>query len=166
MSAKAAIDNEALAQAIVETGSVGKACDKLGLDRVTVWRRSRTDKELEKVLWASRQVVAEMCYDECMAIADDGSNDTYIDEDGNRRVDHDVIARSRLRIEARRQVAGTLMHALYGDKPQNVTNIQNNTALICDEATRERLLTLRAKIESARTRALPAADAPPRVGAD
>lgn len=51
-------------------------------------------------------------------IADDGSNDTYIDDDGNVKVNHDVIQRSKLRVEQRRWHASKLRPKKYGDRIQ------------------------------------------------
>lgn len=49
-------------------------------------------------------------------IADDGRSDTYIDADGVKRTDQDVIARSRLRVDARKWYASKLAPKKYGDK--------------------------------------------------
>lgn len=53
--------------------------------------------------------------DACIDIADDGLNDTYV-EDGQVKTNYDVIARSRLRVEARKWVAERLNPANYGQK--------------------------------------------------
>lgn len=50
------------------------------------------------------------------AIADDGANDTYIDEEGRVKVDTDVIQRSRLRVETIKWQAGKLAPRRFGDK--------------------------------------------------
>lgn len=49
-------------------------------------------------------------------IADDGSNDTYIDEECKPRVDHDHIQRSKLRVDTRKWVAARLARKRFGDK--------------------------------------------------
>lgn len=64
----------------------------------------------------AREAQADALFDEILTIADDGSNDSYKDEDGNPRTDHDVIARSRLRVEARKWMAGKLRPKKYGEK--------------------------------------------------
>ena len=66
----------------------------------------------------ARETQAETLADEIIAIADDGLNDTYTDDEGNRRTDHDVIARSKLRVEARKWVAAKLLPKKYGDRVQ------------------------------------------------
>ncbi|MGL5489481.1 MAG: hypothetical protein ACRDC6_24880, partial [Shewanella sp.] len=44
--------------------------------------------------------LADKLADEILQIADDGSNDTFLDANGNVKVNHDVIARARLQIDA------------------------------------------------------------------
>jgi hypothetical protein len=61
-------------------------------------------------------VRAETMAEEILEIADNGTNDTYEDGDGNKRTDHDVIARSRLRVDSRKWLASKLLPKKYGDK--------------------------------------------------
>lgn len=53
---------------------------------------------------------------ECIEIADFGANDTYVDEEGNKRTDTDVIQRSKLRIETRLKLLAKWDPKRYGDK--------------------------------------------------
>jgi len=53
---------------------------------------------------------------ECLDIADFGLNDTYEDDDGNKRTDTDVIQRSKLRIETRLKLLSKWYPKKYGDK--------------------------------------------------
>lgn len=64
----------------------------------------------------AREVQADTLFDEILEIADNGQNDTYTDDDGNVRTDQDVIARSRLRVDSRKWMAGKLRPKVYGDK--------------------------------------------------
>lgn len=66
----------------------------------------------------AREAQADALFDEILEIADDGRNDSYTDDDGNERTDHDVIARSRLRVDARKWMAGKLRPKKYGEKIQ------------------------------------------------
>lgn len=54
--------------------------------------------------------------EEIVDISDDGANDTYIDNNGNARTDHDVIARSRLRVDTRKWMLSKMLPKVYGDK--------------------------------------------------
>lgn len=53
---------------------------------------------------------------DCLDIADDGWNDTYLDDEGNKRTDADVIQRSKLRIETRLKLLAKWDPKRYGDK--------------------------------------------------
>ena len=64
----------------------------------------------------AREAQADTLFDEILDIADDGRNDTTVDDEGNKRTDHDVIARSRLRVDARKWMAGKLRPKKYGDR--------------------------------------------------
>lgn len=64
----------------------------------------------------AREAQADTLFDEILTIADDGSNDTYLDDEGNQRTEQDVIARSRLRVDARKWMAGKLRPKKYGEK--------------------------------------------------
>lgn len=64
----------------------------------------------------AKEALADKFSEEILQISDDGSNDTYIDENGNRKTDQDVIARSRLRVDSRKWLASKLAPKKYGDK--------------------------------------------------
>jgi hypothetical protein len=64
----------------------------------------------------AREAQADKLAEEILQIADDGLNDTYVDEDGKTRTDHDVVARSRLRVDARKWLASKMAPKKYGDK--------------------------------------------------
>lgn len=52
----------------------------------------------------------------CLEIADFGLNDTYLDDEGNKRTDTDVIQRSKLRIETRLKLLAKWYPKKYGDR--------------------------------------------------
>lgn len=68
----------------------------------------------------AREAQADAIFDEILDIADDGSNDWMERrrEDGSTDevLNHEHIQRSKLRIEARRWMAGKLRPKVYGDK--------------------------------------------------
>lgn len=65
----------------------------------------------------AREAQADVLFDECVDIADQGKPDHYIDEvTGELRVDGDAIQRAKLRIETRRWMAGKMKPKVYGDK--------------------------------------------------
>jgi len=63
----------------------------------------------------AREDQADTLADEICDIADDNTRDVIIGEDGREITNHDVIARSRLRVEARKWVAAKLKPKKYGD---------------------------------------------------
>lgn len=96
-------------------------CEGLGLKVMTVlcWLCETHRNYIEdfaKLYARAKEMQAEMLAEEILQIADDGSNDTYTDEDGNEKTDHDVIARSRLRVDSRKWIASKLKPKKYGDK--------------------------------------------------
>lgn len=68
----------------------------------------------------AREAQADALFDEMLDIADDGTNDWETRErpDGStyEALNHEHVQRSKLRIEARRWMAGKLRPKVYGDK--------------------------------------------------
>lgn len=64
----------------------------------------------------AREAQADKMAEDILGIADDGERDTYIDEDGVTRINQEVIARSRLRVDARKWLAGKMAPKRYGEK--------------------------------------------------
>jgi hypothetical protein len=64
----------------------------------------------------AREAQADKLAGEILQISDYGINDTQVDGDGRVIVDHDVIARSRLRVDSRKWLASKLAPKKYGDK--------------------------------------------------
>lgn len=64
----------------------------------------------------AREDQADTLADEIVEIADDGTNDTYLNSDGIALTNQDVIARSKLRVDARKWIAAKLKPRKYGDR--------------------------------------------------
>lgn len=67
----------------------------------------------------AREAQADTLFDECLEIADDGSQDTKTVQRGGETVevvDQEHIQRSRLRVDTRKWMAGKLRPKVYGDK--------------------------------------------------
>ena len=55
--------------------------------------------------------------EEILTVADDGSNDTYIDPNtGQERMNAEVVARSRLRVDTRKWLLSKMLPKIYADK--------------------------------------------------
>lgn len=106
-------------------------CRRLGAGEslISICRDQKLPSEATVRLWAeqnregfsaryarSRLEQLEHWADELVAIADDGRNDTYVDEHGNLRTDHDVLGRSRLRVDVRKWLLSKLRPDTYGDR--------------------------------------------------
>ena len=63
-----------------------------------------------------RDIGLDAMADELLAIADDGSNDTYKTDDGKVITDHDHIQRSRLRVDTRKWLLSKMAPKRYGDR--------------------------------------------------
>ena len=63
----------------------------------------------------ARETGIALLEDELLSIADDGRNDTYM-VDGEERTNHDVVNRSRLRLDARKWLLSKRMPKVFGDR--------------------------------------------------
>ena len=75
------------------------------------------------------QMRADKLAEDILAIADDGMSDTYTDENGNERTNQEVIARSRLRVDARKWLAGKMAPKKYGDKLDVEANLTGTVVI-------------------------------------
>lgn len=100
----------------------------------------------------ARETQAERMAEEILEIADEGRNDTYLDEKGNKIVDYDHIQRSKLRVDARKWVAAKLLPKKYGERPNEThfTNVTNNNLIVVSEARRKELQERIARLENAK----------------
>src|SRR5215203_630890 len=67
----------------------------------------------------ARSAQAEAMFEDMLAIADDGSQDRVM-VDGKLRVDNEIAARSRLRVDTRRWALSKLAPVKYGEKVTNI----------------------------------------------
>ena len=81
----------------------------------TVFRWLAENEGFREQYARAREAQADKLFEEILTIADDGSNDTYQTENGEA-TNHDVIARSRLRVDARKWMASKMAPKKYGDK--------------------------------------------------
>lgn len=91
--------------------------------KITIFRWLKAHEEFRILYAEARERQADSLVDDIQAIADDGANDTYVDDEGRQRTDYDVVARSKLRIEARKWLAGKMRPKVYGDVQRNVVEL-------------------------------------------
>lgn len=85
-------------------------------NKATVFRWLAIHNAFSDQYARARETQADSLADEILDIADDSSRDTYEDKDGHTKTDQEVIARSRLRVDARKWLAGKLRPKKYGEK--------------------------------------------------
>jgi hypothetical protein len=75
------------------------------------------DKILSKHYTYMREVRAEKIFDEILTISDSQQND-IVDKDGVKTVNHNVINRNRLQVDARKWILSKMNPKKYGDKQE------------------------------------------------
>lgn len=118
--------------------------ENMGLAPDSFYRLMMRDDEVRMAYEEARQIQAEIQADEMRQIANDGANDSYIDDRGKIRVDHDVLGRSKLRVDTMKWTMSKLHYKRFGDKIQQDQNIN----LVVDHA--ERLANARKRAETMR----------------
>lgn len=107
-----AIGIEAICDRIAQCEPLHKIAEVAGVSKGTliVWLADFPDQYAR-----AREAQADRFAEEILEIADDGSNDTYQTDNGEQ-VNHDVIARSKLRVDARKWLASKMAPKKYGEK--------------------------------------------------
>jgi len=104
---------DAIFDAIANGKSTRAVCVELGFSRESFYKWARTDREFMYQYACAKRFCADFFIEDIIEIADDSSCDTYVDEKGRIIVDHEVIARSKIRIEARQWAAMRLNSRKY-----------------------------------------------------
>jgi hypothetical protein len=112
---------QAVADAICELIADGTSLRKICLadempSKATVFKWLGAYRDFADQYARAREAQADTMADDILDISDDGRNDTYMGEDGIERTDTDVIARSKLRVDARKWLASKMAPKKYGDK--------------------------------------------------
>lgn len=89
-------------------------------NRATVLRFVGRDDDARAQYMRAREMQADTIFDEILDIADDASNDWMErngkDEGGGWELNGDHVQRTRVRIDARKWMAGKMRPKVYGDK--------------------------------------------------
>ncbi|MDQ3186892.1 MAG: hypothetical protein M3Q16_10660 [Pseudomonadota bacterium] len=109
-----------LVDAICAGISLGKSaramCVEAGISQRVLWNWLASDAALMQQYLRAKELCVDAYAEEIIEISDDGSRDTYTDDKGREVIDREVIARSQLRIDARKWYASRLAPKKYGDK--------------------------------------------------
>ena len=104
-----------------EGESVRSICrDEAMPDKATVFRWLALHAEFRDQYARALDARTDAMAEEILEIADDGTNDTVTDNDGHTITNHDAIARSRLRVDARKWLMARMSPKKYGDRVENV----------------------------------------------
>lgn len=108
---------------------------------VRVWRHKNTAFAAQYE--AAREAQAEKLFDEVLEIVDDGRNDWVERESRNGTyvaLNHEAIARSKLRAEMRFRMIEKMAPKRYGEKSQlDLTNSDGKLSTMSDEVKAARL---------------------------
>jgi len=86
------------------------------------------DTEMANQYARGMAVRQELLFEEILEIADKQGEDVTEDEEGNQTINHNIVQRNRLQIDARKWMLGKMNPKKYGDKTDITTNgkeIQN-----------------------------------------
>jgi len=113
--------NEQDAEEIIERLSNGEPLRQICRDdNMPAWRTvyawMEANKDFSARIARAREIGEDAIGQECLSIADDGRGDTYLDADGNERVDTEHIQRSKLRIETRLKLLAKWNPKKWGEK--------------------------------------------------
>ena len=108
---------DAICERLIEGESLRSICrDENMPNAATVCRWLAANQAFREQYALARESQGDTYADEIVDIADDKSNDTIKDEQGQERPNTEWITRSRLRVDARKWVASKLKPKVYGDK--------------------------------------------------
>jgi hypothetical protein len=99
--------------------SLRKICESEDMPSKTSvfrWLADEKNKAFRDQYALARELQADSLFDEMLDIADESVGDSYEDSNGNERINHEVVQRSKLRIDTRKWLAGKLRPKVYGDK--------------------------------------------------
>lgn len=125
MTGRPSIFTQEIADTLCERIADGESLRSICTDndmpaKSTVFKWLSDNKPFADQYAHAREAQADTLFDECLDIVDDGRNDWVERErrDGSTYValNDEAIARSRLRLDARKWMAGKLAPKKYGDK--------------------------------------------------
>lgn len=117
------IKTVALLEKICTGIAMGKSaramCIELGISQRVLWNWLASDEKFMQQYARAKDLCADVYAEEVIEISDDSAKDTYIDEKGREMVNQEVVARARLRVDARKWYASKLAPKKYGDRVVN-----------------------------------------------
>ena len=101
---------------------VTKACELIGLSRAEFYRELEDSEELRDTYTRAREIRADKIFEEILEIADSQGEDVVINPiTGEPQINHNVIQRNRLQIDARKWVLGKMSQKYADNQKIDVT---------------------------------------------
>jgi hypothetical protein len=130
---------------IAEGETLASICREDGMPgRTAFYEWLAEDRELSERFARARDVGFDAIADEALGIADDGARD-YTAEEGRIVVDHDHIARSRLRVDTRLKLLAKWAPRKYGERLELAGDPERPLQSASDEQIEARIKELLAK---------------------
>ena len=111
---------DAICERLADGESLRSICRDEGMpDKATVFRWLAANEVFRDQYARAREAQADALFDDVLEIADDARNDWMVrngDDDLGWQMNGEHIQRSRVRIDARKWMAGKLRPKVYGDK--------------------------------------------------
>ena len=95
--------------------SLRKAAEQIGVTARTVLNWCNANPEFATQYAQARTLGYQLLADEILEISDDAGNDVEMTEHGPK-VNAEVVARSRLRVDSRKWMLAKMLPKVYGDK--------------------------------------------------
>lgn len=101
---------------------VTKACELVGLSRSEFYRELEDSEELRDTYTRAREIRADKIFEEILEIADSQGEDVGTNPiTGEEQINHNVIQRNRLQIDARKWVLGKMSQKYADNQKIDVT---------------------------------------------
>jgi transposase-like protein len=91
-------------------------CKKHNINAKSFYDWLKESEDLSNKYARAREMQADYLADQIIEIADESENDTMTNDLGQEMTNHEVIARSRLRVDARKWKASKLYPKKYADR--------------------------------------------------
>lgn len=112
--------------------SLGKStrsmCIEAGISQRMLWNWLASSAELMEQYLRAKELCVDAYAEEIIEISDDRSQDIHVDEKGREVTNREAIARTQLRIDARKWYASRLAPKKYGDKAPDVQAVADRKA--------------------------------------
>jgi len=115
-----------ICQRMAEGESLRSICEDVdmpGQRTVFRWLCDGEHEEFWQQYARAREMQAEHFAGEIIEIADSSASDRFTDDKGKVLVDHEVVARDRLRVDTRKWLMARMAPKKYGDKLQHTGDL-------------------------------------------